>query len=52
MVEEAPLILAQLLLKQREEFRLARDGIARLTSEIMQDTQHNDKRVCADLLCM
>lgn len=37
----APLTAAQLLLKQREDFRRAQEDIARLGSEVMENTEEN-----------
>lgn len=39
--EERPLATAQLLLKQREEFRQAKEEMARLASELLEDAEAN-----------
>ena len=41
MAEERPLTTAQLLLKQREEFRQAKEDMARLASELLEDAEAN-----------
>lgn len=51
-VEEVPLTTAQELVKQREDYRRAREDIAYLSSQTLEDTEENVCREWISRICL